>query len=52
MSATAEIIIERQPNVLLIPSRASFDKDGKPAVYVQIGKNFVTRADPTRQAER
>jgi multidrug resistance efflux pump len=43
MSATAEIIIERQPNMLMIPTRASFDKDGKPAVYVQIGKNFVVR---------
>src|SRR6476469_7328398 len=43
MSATAEIIIEKDPNQLLIPSRASFDKEGKPAVYVQIGKNFVTR---------
>ena len=29
--------------MLLIPARASFDKDGKPAVYVQIGKNFVVR---------
>jgi RND family efflux transporter MFP subunit len=43
MSSTAEIIIERQPNQLLIPIRASFDKDGKPAVYVQIGKQFVVR---------
>jgi len=43
MSASAEIIIERQPNQLMIPSRASFDKDGKPAVWVQIGKNFVAR---------
>src|SRR3954447_2514705 len=43
MSATAEIVIERQPNQLLIPTRASFDKDGKPAVWVQIGKNFVAR---------
>jgi RND family efflux transporter MFP subunit len=43
MSASAEIVIERQPNQLLIPTRASFDKEGKPAVYVQIGKNFVTR---------
>ena len=43
MSSTAEIIIERQPNMLLIPVRASFDQDGKPAVYVQIGKNFVMR---------
>ncbi len=43
MSATAEIIIEREPNMLLIPVRSSFDKDGKPAAYVQIGKEFVVR---------
>ena len=43
MSSSAEIIIERQPNMLMIPARASFDKGGKPAVYVQIGKNFVVR---------
>jgi HlyD family secretion protein len=43
MSSTAEIIIEREPNLLLIPIRASFDKDGKPAVYLQYGKNFVMR---------
>ncbi len=43
MSSSAEIILEKQPNQLLIPVRASFDKDGKPAVYVQIGKSFVVR---------
>jgi hypothetical protein len=43
MSSSAEIIIERQPNQLLIPIRSSFDKDGKPAAYVQIGKQFVVR---------
>jgi len=43
MSSTAEVIIEREPNLLLIPVRASFDKDGKPAVYVQVGANFVVR---------
>jgi multidrug resistance efflux pump len=43
MSSTAEIIIERDPNQLLIPVRSSFDKDGKPAVYVQSGKQFVIR---------
>jgi multidrug efflux pump subunit AcrA (membrane-fusion protein) len=43
MSTSAEIIIERQPNMLLIPVRSSFDKDGKPAVYIQSGKNFVVR---------
>ncbi len=43
MSSTAEIIIERVPNTLLIPIRASFDKDGKPAAYLQVGKNFTMR---------
>ena len=43
MSASAEIIIERQPSSLLIPLRASFSKDGKPAVFVQRGKDFVAR---------
>jgi multidrug efflux pump subunit AcrA (membrane-fusion protein) len=43
MSASTEIIIERVPNSLLIPSRASFAKDGKPAVFVQNGKDFIAR---------
>ncbi|MCL5746213.1 MAG: efflux RND transporter periplasmic adaptor subunit [Acidobacteria bacterium] len=43
MSATAEIIIERDPNALLIPARASFTLNGKPAVYVQKGQQFLTR---------
>ena len=43
MSASAEIIIEREPNVLLIPSRASFLLKGKPAVYIQKGQRFLTR---------
>jgi multidrug efflux pump subunit AcrA (membrane-fusion protein) len=44
MSATAEIIIESQPGMLLIPVRASFVHAGKPAVYVQKGQNFQLRA--------
>jgi multidrug efflux pump subunit AcrA (membrane-fusion protein) len=43
MSASTEIVIERAPNSLLIPSRASFSKDGKPAVFQQVGKAFVIR---------
>jgi HlyD family secretion protein len=43
MSASAEIIIERESNALLIPSRASFLQKGKPAVYVQKGQQFITR---------
>jgi RND family efflux transporter MFP subunit len=43
MSATAEIIIERDAAALLIPARASFTLNGKPAVYVQKGQQFLTR---------
>ena len=43
MSASTEIIIEREANTLLIPVRASFAKDGKPAVFQQVGKDFRTR---------
>ena len=43
MSASAEVIVERQPNVLLIPARASFLKNGKPTVYVQKGRQFLMR---------
>jgi HlyD family secretion protein len=43
MSASAEVIIEKEPNQLLIPVRSSFDKDGKPAAYVQEGKGFTLR---------
>ena len=43
MSGTAEIIIERLPNVLMIPARASFVHNGEPAVYVQNGQNFEIR---------
>jgi HlyD family secretion protein len=43
MSATAEIIIEREPNALLIPVRASFTQHDKPAVYIQKGNQFQLR---------
>ncbi|HUQ95977.1 MAG TPA: efflux RND transporter periplasmic adaptor subunit [Bryobacteraceae bacterium] len=43
MSASAEVVIESQPNVLLIPIRASFLHNGKPAVYVQKGLQFQIR---------
>ncbi len=43
MSGTAEIVLERQPNALLIPAKASFINQGKPAVYVQKGQEFVIR---------
>lgn len=43
MSASAEVVIESQPHALLVPARASFIHNGKPAVYVQRGQQFVIR---------
>ncbi len=43
MSASAEIIIEREPNALLIPVRSSFTLHDKPAVYIQKGNQFLVR---------
>jgi HlyD family secretion protein len=42
-SASVEIIVERQPNSLLIPIPGTFNVNGKPIVYVQKGKDFVAR---------
>jgi multidrug efflux pump subunit AcrA (membrane-fusion protein) len=41
MSASAEIIIERELSRLLMDSRASFMVKGKPSVYLQQGNAFV-----------
>lgn len=43
MSATAEVIIESEPGRLLVPVKASFMSNGKPAVYVQNGQKFTVR---------
>jgi hypothetical protein len=43
MSATAEVVIESEPKALLIPVRASFLNEGKPAVYVQKRDKFNIR---------
>jgi multidrug efflux pump subunit AcrA (membrane-fusion protein) len=43
MSSSAEIVIEKHPDVLMIPARASFLHHGKPAVYVQRGQEFDVR---------
>jgi len=42
-SASVEIIIERQQDVVMIPLQANFDVKGKPVVYVQNGKGFTAR---------
>lgn len=43
MSASGELLIESQPNALMIPVRASFVNKGKPSVYVQKGAGFEIR---------
>lgn len=42
-TASAEIVVYKQPNTLTIPLQASFDNKGKPVVYVQNGKGFTMR---------
>jgi multidrug efflux pump subunit AcrA (membrane-fusion protein) len=43
MSATAQVMLEAQPSALLIPVRANFTKNGKPAVWVKTGDRFELR---------
>jgi multidrug efflux pump subunit AcrA (membrane-fusion protein) len=41
MSISVEIVVERRPDELIIPAKAGFQVEGKPAVYVQRGAEFV-----------
>lgn len=43
MTGSADIVIESQPNTLLIPARASFVDNGRPAVWIQKGQDFIVR---------
>lgn len=43
MTGSVEIVIESHPDSLLIPIRASFLYQGKPAVYIQKGRDFIVR---------
>lgn len=43
MSASVDIIIEKEPRQVLIPIRASFMQKGKPSVWVQKGEGFEVR---------
>ena len=44
MSATIDIVVEREPNVLVVPAKASFQIDGQPAVFVRSGAGFRPQA--------
>jgi len=44
MPGSAEIVIENRPGQLLIPVRAGMTQDGRPAVYLQTGDEFIVRA--------
>jgi RND family efflux transporter MFP subunit len=43
MSVSADVITEHVPQVLLAPARATFEKNGAPAVYVMKGNQFEVR---------
>jgi len=40
MSATVEVIVDRRPDELVVPSKASFQIEGQPVVYVRSGAGF------------
>lgn len=40
MSATVEIVVQRLPDVLVIPAKASTQIDGKPTVFVKDGAGY------------
>ncbi len=40
MSATVDVVVERQPNVIVIPVKASFQVDGQPTVFVKTASGF------------
>ena len=43
MSATVEIVVQRMPDVLVIPSKASTQIDGRPTVFVKQGTGYRRR---------
>jgi biotin carboxyl carrier protein len=50
--ADVEIIIEKLPNVIHIPTQALFEKDGKPMVYVRVGRHWDERfIKPLKRSE-
>ena len=50
MSATVDVVVERQPNVVVIPVKASFQVDGVPTVFVKTASGF--RPQPIEVASR
>ena len=40
MSVTVEMVVERRPDVLIIPAKASFQIDGHPTVFVKEGTSY------------
>jgi RND family efflux transporter MFP subunit len=50
MSATVDVVVERQRNVIVIPLKASFQVDGKPTVFVKRGTSF--RPQPIEVSSR
>ena len=48
--ADVEIIVEKIPNAIHIPTQALFEKEGKPIVYVRAGNGWEER--PIKLAKR
>lgn len=43
MSTSVEIVVDRKPDVIVIPSKASFQREGKPVVYIENANGFEVR---------
>ena len=44
MSGTVDIVVERRADVLVIPTKASFQIDGKPTVFIKTATGFRRHA--------
>ena len=50
--ADVNILIEKIPNALHVPTQAVFEKDGKPVVYIKAGNKFDMRViKPSKRSE-
>ena len=50
--ADVEIIVEKIPNAIHLPTQAIFEKDGKPIVYLKVGNRFEERViQPSKRSE-
>jgi hypothetical protein len=50
--ADVEIIVEKVSDAIYVPNQAVFEKEGKPVVFVKLGKGFRAARDQDCEAQR